>query len=71
MLCLSDCLAEGITTLCVFGHVSSHLAMIKCGSFAFQFCTNAAINPQLLVREGFNSHYRYNIYNALPNKLIN
>ena len=60
---------EGITTLFVFGHVSSCLAMIKCDGTCFQFCANAAINPQFLVREGFNSHSGYNISYILPYKL--
>ena len=69
-LCLFDCLAEGITTLFVFSHVSSRLAMIKSGGSRFQFCGNAAVNSPLLVREGFNSHSGYNISNAFPNKTI-
>ena len=68
-LCIFDCLAEGITTLFLFGHVSSHLAMSKCGASHFQFCANAAVNPLFLVRKGFNSHSGYNISIALPNKL--
>ena len=66
MLSLFDCLAEGIATLFVFGHVSGHFAMIKSSGLGFQFCANAAINLLFLVREGFNSH---NITDALANKL--
>ena len=66
---LLACLAEGIATLFVFGHVSSRLAMIKCGGSRFQFCANAIINPRFLVRKGFNSHSGYDISDALANKL--
>jgi hypothetical protein len=66
MLCLFDCLTEGITILFVFGHVSSRLAMIKCGGMCFQLCSNAAINPLVLFREGFNSHSGYNISYTRP-----
>ena len=69
MLCLFDCRAEGITTLFVFGHVSSRLAMIKSGGSRFQFCADAAINPQFQGREGFYSHSGDNISDALDNKL--
>jgi hypothetical protein len=43
MFCLSDFLMEGITGLLVFGHIPSHLAMVKCGGSRIQFCANAAI----------------------------
>ena len=33
--CLFDCLTEGINTLFALGHVSSRLAMIKCGGRCF------------------------------------
>ena len=36
-LSLFDCLAEGIVTLFVFGHVSGHLALIKSSGSAFSF----------------------------------
>ena len=49
MLSLFDCLAEGIATLFVFGHVSGHLALIKSSGSHFQFCANAAINPRFLM----------------------
>ena len=68
-LSLIDCLAEGIATLFVFGHVSGRLAMIKGSGSHFQFCANAAINPRFLVGEGFNSHCGYHITDALANKL--
>ena len=61
MLCLLDCRAEGITTLFVFGHVSSRLAMIKSGGSRFQFCADAAIYPRFLDRIGFNSHSVYSL----------
>ena len=66
---LFDCLAEGIATVFVFGHVSVRLAMIKSRGSRFQFCANAAINPRFLVEEGFNSRCWYNITDALANKL--
>jgi hypothetical protein len=43
---LFDCLAEGIATLFVFGHIPSHLSMVKCSGSCFQCCANAAIYPQ-------------------------
>ena len=45
MFCLFDCLTGGITTLFVFGHIPSHLAMVKCGGSRFQFFANDAIYP--------------------------
>jgi hypothetical protein len=66
---LFDCLAEGIATLFVFGHVSGRLPLIKSSGSLFQFCANAAINPQFLVGEGFNRLRGYNITDALANKL--
>jgi hypothetical protein len=69
MICLFDCLVEGIAALFVFGRVSDKLAMIKSGGSCFQFHANAAINPWFLVREGFNGHRGYDISNALANKL--
>ena len=68
-LCLFDCLAEAITTLFVFSHVFSRSAMIKYSGTCFQFCTNTAINPRFLVREGFNSHSGNNISYTLPDNL--
>ena len=68
-LCLFDCLTEGIAELFVFGHVSSRLAMIKCGGSRFQFCANAVINLRFLFRKGFNCHSGYDISDALANKL--
>ena len=50
MLCLFDCLAEGIAALFVVGGVSGSLAMIESGS-SLSFSANAAINPRFLVRE--------------------
>ena len=64
-----DYLAAGIGTLFVFGHVSGHLALIKSNGSRFQFCANAAINPQFLVGECFNRRCEYNITDALANKL--
>ena len=46
-LSLFDCLAVGIATLFVFGHVSGHLALIKSSGSRFRFHVNAAINPQV------------------------
>ena len=68
-LSLFDCLGEGIATNVVFCHVYGLLALIKSNGSRFQFCTNAAINPQFLVGEGFNSRGWYNITDALANKL--
>ena len=65
---LPVCLTEGITTLFVFGHITSHLAMVKCDGLRFKFCVNAAIYPRFLVRVGFNSHSGYNI-SHLPDEL--
>ena len=70
-LSLFDCLAEGIATLFVFGHVSGSLVMIKSRGLRFQFCANAAINPRFLVRRCFNSHSGYDILDALANKFAN
>ena len=67
--CLFDCLMEGITTLFVFGHLASHLAIVKCGGSLIQFCMNATIYPRFLIRVGFNSLSRYNISYTLPDKL--
>jgi hypothetical protein len=64
---LFDCLAEGIATLFVFGHVSGRLALIKNSGSHFQFCVNGAVNPWFLVGEGFNSRHEYNITDALAN----
>ena len=69
MLSLFDCLAEGIATLFVLGHVSGHLALIKNSGSRFQFCTNAAINPRFLIGECFNRRYGYNITDAIANKV--
>jgi hypothetical protein len=68
-LSLFDCLAEGIVTLYVFGHVSGHLALVKSSSSRFQFRANAALNPQFLVWECFNRCYGYSIADALSNEL--
>ena len=67
-LSLFDCLAGGIATLIVFSHVSGHLALIKSSGLRFQFCVNAAINPQFLVGECFNRRCGYDIADALANK---
>ena len=69
MLYLFDCLAEGIATLFLVGHVSGRLAMIKSNGSRFQFCVNAVINPRFLVGGGFISRRGYNITDALANKL--
>ena len=50
-LSLFDCLAEGIATLFVVGHVSGHLALVKSSGSRFQFRANAAINQRFLVWE--------------------
>ena len=68
-LSLFDCLAEGIATQFVFGHVSGHLAMVKSSGSRFQFRANAATNPWLLVGECFNTCCGYDVANALANKL--
>ena len=63
-LSLFDCLAEGIATLFVFGHVSGHLALIKSNGLRFQFRANAVINPRFLVWECFNSCCGYDFADA-------
>ena len=67
--CLFDCLKEGITTLFVFNRTPSHLTMVKFNGPCCQFCVNAAIYPQFLVRVGFRSHSGYNISYTLFDKL--
>ena len=67
---LFGCLAEGIATLFVVGHVCGRLAMIKSSGSCFQLCANAAINPWFLLRECFNSHRGYNITDALANNSL-
>ena len=47
--CLFDCLVDGITTLFVFSHIPSQLAMVKYSGSRFQFCANADIYPLFLV----------------------
>ena len=68
-LSLFDSLAEEIAALFVFGHVTSHLALIKSSGSRFQFHANAAINPRFLVRECFNRCYGNDIFNARSNEL--
>jgi hypothetical protein len=68
MVFLFDYLTEGITTRLVFGHIPSHLDMVKCDGSRFQFCANAAIYPRFLVKVGFNNHSGYNISYTLPDK---
>ena len=68
-LSLFDCLAEGIATLFVLGHVSGHLALVKSSGSRFQFHANAAINPRFLFWECINSCCGYVIANELANEL--
>jgi hypothetical protein len=60
---------EGKTTLFVYDHIPSHLAMVNCGGSHFQFCTNSAIYPRFLIWVGFNSHSGNNIRYTLPDEL--
>jgi hypothetical protein len=60
---------EGITTLFVFNHIPSHLAMVKCSASRFQFSANAAIYLWFLVLVGFNSHSGNDIPYTLPDEL--
>ena len=40
----------------MFCHITSRLAMVKCGGSRFQFCANATIYPRFLVRVDFSHH---------------
>ena len=47
-LSLFDCLAEGIATLFVFGHVYGHLALVKSSGLSFHSLTESAYSSMLL-----------------------